>query len=304
MKKQIFMLSLIVLSMLFIGYSSDAQHFKNGDLEGDRSRISRVPDFWHRVPFTDINCNATEAGADSPDLTSPTGPAIEYGLAGMPYSGETFVSGTYSSASEDLVFQEGIMQSVSGFEHGDTYQINFFQAVSRGFMCRDTTGSWAVYLNDSLLGITTPSKSLIAFDDIALEWEERTLSFTAEKETYLIKFLPWDDDTSRECDSTKVDGGLGMAIDCIRLTNTNVEPNESNKLILYPNPTNSSIKIEIESHDHFKELEIINAEGRLMTRYLLPKINQVFIDLPEGAGVYFIKIKTRKDSYIRKVVKM
>ncbi len=79
---------------------------------------------------------------------------------------------------------------------------------------------------------------------------------------------------------------------------------KSSGIKMFPNPTNSSIKIEIENHDHFKELEIINAEGRLMTRYLLPKINQVFINLPEGAGVYFIRIKTRKDSYIRKVVKM
>ncbi len=289
--------------MLFIGSSSYAQHFKNGDLEGDRAGLSLLPDFWQNVPYTDLNCNATEAGTDSPNLTSPTEPAIEYGLAGMPYSGNTFVSGTYASLG-GIIYHEGIMQEVSEFTINNTYQISFFQAAEKGSLCRDTTGSWAVYLNDSLLGITTPSKSLIGYDDIALEWEERTFLFEATKETYMIKFLPWDDDESQECDSTKMDGGLRMAIDCIRLTNTDVEPKESNKLILYPNPTNSSIKIEIKSHDHFKELEIINAEGRLMTRYLLPKINQVFIDLPEAAGVYFIRIKTRKDSYIRKVVKM
>ena len=296
--------TLCLFFYLYFGTVCQAQNFKNGDLEGDHPGLSHLPDFWDNVPFTDINCLASEAGTDTPNLASRTEPVPEYGLAGIPYSGKAFMLGSYAISNGELVYHEGIMQAVSGFVPGNTYRINFFQAISRDYSCRDTSGSWAVFLNDSLLGISASGKSLISYMSITLEWEEREMSFIAEEESYLIKFLPWDDDLIHDCDSTLLDGGLRIGLDCIRIINQDdpITTNQ-NDVIIYPNPTKGDLNIKLEGHNSFKEIQLIDTGGRVLEEYPSLRSNQKAIKLTQPSGVYFIKVVTDKETSIHKVLK-
>ena len=87
------------------------------------------------------------------------------------------------------------MQTVSGFIPGESYTVNFFQTVVRASSALDTSGSWAVYLDSVLIGVTAPTGTGYTFKSIILDWEFRSLSFTASRQTHTLKFLPMDDDS-------------------------------------------------------------------------------------------------------------
>lgn len=235
-------MKLSVIAFLIFSLSINvlfAQSFVNPDLEGvpDVAAVINLPG-WESIPASDPACDATNLGfSDTPDVFDENMPnAAQFGQVGVPYSGETFVSGLYSlSINSNLLFHEGIQQEVSGFEIGDEYEISFFQSVVKQINCRDTSGAWGVYLDDNLLGISDPSVSHLEFDDVNLIWEERTIQFIATNDTYLFKFLPIDDDTDHISYEDSLGGALRMGIDklsIVNLTDAPIEEEPSDSVIV------------------------------------------------------------------------
>ena len=149
---------LAILSMaMTLSFSETlAQEFTNGELTGVVSTISVVPMGWQAVPIFDPNSLANCVNCCTPDLTSTNGPATGFGVNGNAYSGQTFVSGLYYTAGPGgppQIWHEGIQQTVSGFTPGNTYPINFSQAVVKQWNAWDSSGSWAVYADTMLIGI-------------------------------------------------------------------------------------------------------------------------------------------------------
>ncbi|NEQ49036.1 MAG: gliding motility-associated C-terminal domain-containing protein [Leptolyngbya sp. SIO3F4] len=177
---------------------------------------SMLPWNWQTVPATDPISEATTPGIhDTPDLTSLNGPVVSVGISGKPNTHPTFVSGLKS-----IQHHEGIMQTVSGFIPGDIYYIRFFQTVVKQWNTLDQSGSWAVYMDTSLIGISTPSVSYLAYDEDDLQWEERNLSFVATKVSHTIKFIPQDDDSNYNASTISIRdtlGALRMGIDDIHI---------------------------------------------------------------------------------------
>ncbi len=210
--------ALIFIKICLFTFSSficSAQNFVNGDLEGTISGVSTLPPNWQNVPFTDVNCQANLIGMDSPDLTDITGPDVGAGILGNPYSGSTFMSGLYGGNPFTEFFQEGIMQNVSGLEIGQTYTISFHQAVIKQVNALDGSGSWAVYIDSVLAGITIPTFSNAPYDTISFNWELRSITYTATATSHLIKFLPVDDDTNTDLTFFDITGAVRMGIDAI-----------------------------------------------------------------------------------------
>lgn len=238
-----------ILYLLFLLYINtiNAQSFVNGDLDGIVSGPSCIPTNWQNVPYTDVNCLALNLYEDSPDLTNINAPGPLNGTNGNPYSGTTFVSGQFGRANNPNHFwQEGIMQSVSGFTVERTYTIRFYQTVVRNLNALDKSGSWAVYIDTVLVGITAPTFSNEPIGSASLPWEARSVTFTARATTHLIKFLPTDDDTNWESSTTDTLGALRMGIDSIGLeavTGIN-EVNGNNAFSLFPNPNNGSFRLQ------------------------------------------------------------
>jgi gliding motility-associated-like protein len=206
----------ILLIMFFLQKNIIAQQFQNSDLNGIVSGIGVLPTNWAVVPFNDPNCLATTVLGASPDLTDLNGPLVTNGINGNPYSGNTFVSGM--DVLGTTIYHEGIMQTVTGFSIGCSYSINFQQAVVKQNNLLDNSGSWAVYVDNSLLGVTIASTSLALPGSNAFNWDFRTINFTATNNTHTIKFLPNDDDPNKT--STQ---GLRMGIDSIYLSTNNTQ---------------------------------------------------------------------------------
>lgn len=191
----------------------NAQSFQNPDLDGIISGTTSYPYLWQNVPATDINCKAIILGFhDTPNLTDTSGPSKSTGIYGIPYSGPTFVCGLDADR-----FHEGIMQTVQGFIPQVKYSIQFYQCVVKQVNALDKSGSWAVYADDSLVGITTPTYSNDPYDSKYLKWEFRKITFTAFSNSHTIKFLPLDDDNNIIASTTDTLGGLRMGIDKLNL---------------------------------------------------------------------------------------
>lgn len=218
-----------IFSLLFIFCCSStltAQSFVNGDLDGIVDFVS-VPTGWMQVPFTDPAILASPTAVQATvDIADVNGPAAISGIAGIPQSGTTFCTALHASIQTTslTLWHEGIMQDISGFAIGATYEISLYQTVVKQGNCIDQSGSWRVYLDGLLIATTTPTVSLIAFDDLNLIWENRIVSFTATSTSHTIKFIPWDDDLLIETSYTDSTGALRMGIDNISFILPNQDP--------------------------------------------------------------------------------
>ena len=201
------------------------QSFQNGDLDGIIG-VSNTPIGWLQVPFGDPVSNATSSNQATSDLTGLTGPVASTGINGNPYSGNTFTSGLHSAApSEGFLFREGIMQNLVGLIPGVNYQIRFYQAVVKQENAMDPSGSWSVFADATVLGITAPTYSNQPFNSNSFPWELRTVIFQATNNTHLIKFLPTDDDPNIDLILTPFSAeGVRMGIDSISLIMLQLPP--------------------------------------------------------------------------------
>jgi gliding motility-associated-like protein len=201
------------------------QSFQNGDLDGIIG-ASNTPIGWLQVPFGDPVSNATSSNQATSDLTGLTGPVASTGINGNPYSGNTFTSGLHSAFPPDgILFREGIMQNLVGLIPGVNYQIRFYQAVVKQENAMDPSGSWSVFADATLLGITAPTYSNQPFNSNSFPWELRTVIFQAINNTHLIKFLPTDDDPNIDLTLTPFSAeGVRMGIDSISLIMLQLPP--------------------------------------------------------------------------------
>ncbi|MCR9171563.1 MAG: gliding motility-associated C-terminal domain-containing protein [bacterium] len=202
-------LILVIASLPHLAYS---QNFFNFDLEGEVTAISDLPYGWEAVDVSDPICLATNIGNATPDLSDMEGLTNPISCIGNPYSCQSFVSGLLSGPSSGGIYHEGIQQSVSGFEIDSSYSICFYQTnVKQSSQANDTSGCWAVYVDDLLIGVTAPSVNHLAPYSLILDWEFRQVTFTATSTEHLIKFIPYDDDL----DISAPNNGIRMGIDYI-----------------------------------------------------------------------------------------
>ncbi len=185
----------IVLIFAMITYYSFGQNFTNADLEGTVG-MSTTPAGWFAVSFSDTVCQAYNNAAATPDVTGEIGPVPAIGISGTPFSGATFVSGLISG-DVGTHHHEGIRQTVTGFTPGKPYTIHFYQAVVKQNNQLDSSGSWSIYVDNEFAGTSLPSSSPLVFDAQGLQWEERSIGFTATQSNHCFKFLPCDDDPSQ-----------------------------------------------------------------------------------------------------------
>lgn len=278
-----------------IASGMQAQDFVNGDLEGPApTGLTQLPPGWQAVPDNDPVCLATSGSlGDTPDLTDINGPSVFTGIFGNPYSGNTFVSG--ERAGGNVVFQEGIMQQVQGFLPGSAYTVVLHQAVVKSYGSFDSSGSWAVYVNNTLAGITAPTSSAVPYDSAPFAWEPRTVPFTATSSSHTIKFLPVDDDTNLEV--LDPNGSLRMGIDLVSIlpgahtTGIAVAGMPTDR-ILGPNPVTDDLTIAIGHAFTSGSVRIHAATGALIReRILVSGYQRTTMDLVTvQPGIYLVCI--------------
>ena len=285
--------------------SANSQSFINGDLEGivDSLDPFDVPPGWFAIPDTEPYCLATSVYNASPNITGEFGPYVNYGIIGIPYSGQTFVSGLFDGGGS-YIWHEGIEQTVSDFIPGMNYEISFYQANVKqetpSAMMTDESAAWSVYIDGILIGTSASTVSTLAFDDVDLGWEYREMVFTATDTAHRIGFLPADDDPS-------VDGmgeGLRMGIDAISLEESTANLDEAlfHPVSIYPNPTTNFVNIDLKNEAHI-EVEVINSQGQIILTKEINAGEERRIELDGESGLYFIKVRYEEEWKFFKVVK-
>ena len=273
-----------------------AQSFLNGDLEGVINGPSTLPPSWQVVSSSDINCQA-DPGGTTPDLTNFTQPDYFVGMNGNPYSGNSFVAGSYGIGdASGTSFQEGIMQDLTGFSIGKEYVITFYQSVVKTIHALDTSGSWMIIVDDSIIGITTPTISQEYFNSISFPWEYRSVSFFATKTSHTIKFLPIDDDNDILSSPTNINGAIYMGIDLINIQQQSITTglDDNNVLIdikVFPNPTSGNIMINLGSELICGQLSVYNSLGIKLHQNNIRNSQTINLtDYP--SGIYYLQIIT------------
>lgn len=271
--------------------NSYCQSFINGDLDGIVNGSSCLPTNWLNVPDGDPNCMCI--AGDTPDLTSVNGPGwIAVGSIGNPFSGNTFISGLFVNGTS-YFSQEGIMQTVSGFTIGIEYSIRFRQTVVKQSNTLDNSGSWAVYIDTVLAGITVPTYSNEPFSSFSMPWEFRTVGFTATQSAHLIKFLPMDDDTNNFISFNDTAGALRMGIDSIGLeVLTSISEQTHNKFSLFPNPNNGKFRLQFKSFiDKPMKLTITDLYGELIDEMIMTNSLTNYENINLKNGIYFYSLR-------------
>lgn len=281
-------LSLILL-LTQLPFCLIAQDFANNDLDGSAVNGGSAPYNWQFVPASDPNCMASWIGGATPDVTDSVGPSYWTGVMGNPYSGSTFVSGLFGGFP--AFFQEGIMQTVSGFDVGQVYTVNFFQSVVKQYNAVDTSGSWVVYVDNSFVGISQPTSSQEYSTSTNIPWEHRSLSFLATTNTHTIKFLPYDDDSYHiSIDSL---APVRMGIDSIYITRggtlTSI-PEATVNVALHPNPTSGKIELELGNVQAHCEVIVRDISGRIVTQQSFAATEVKVLNIPGPQGVYMVEI--------------
>jgi hypothetical protein len=288
----------ILISISF-AFNCYCQSFVNGDLDGIVSGPSCLPYNWQNVPYTDVNCLALNLYEDSPDLTNINAPGPLNGTIGNPFSGTTFISGQIGRGNNPNHFwHEGIMQTVSGFIIENTYIIRFHQTVVRNNNALDMSGSWAVYIDTLLAGISEPTYNNEPVGSLTLPWEARSITFTARAITHLIKFLPMDDDSNWIASTTDTLGALRMGIDSIGFvipTSLN-EQKVNGDFKVFPNPNNGSFRLQyIGIINKPLLLTITDVYGKVLDTI---EVSNTFTNYENPSlipGMYFYSIRQRND---------
>jgi hypothetical protein len=290
--------SILLITNISLGYS---QSFQNGDLDGVVIGNSCLPFFWANVPISDPNCLALQTGNDTPDLTSISAPTPSIGMNGNPFSGATFVSGIFASNLPSF-FQEGIMQSVSSFAVGQIYRIHFRQSIVKNNYALDKSGSWAVFIDTVLAAVSSPTYSVEPFNSINLNWEARSVTFTASANNHLIKFLPHDDDTNWFFSNSDTTGALYMGIDSIGLevlTGVN-NINNRNEFILFPNPNKGSFKLQYNGIlNKTTLLYITDVYGKLIDTKEILNTTTDYENTSLTNGLYFYSLRSNNEELQR-----
>ncbi|UKN00123.1 T9SS type A sorting domain-containing protein [Paracrocinitomix mangrovi] len=211
-------ISFLAIAVFFITQLAKGQNFTNSDLNGSVA-ISAAPTGWQQVPNTDPASTASGSLQATSDICNTTGPSASAGILGTPYSGGTFVAGLHAEFSGSSSYHEGLMQTVSGLSVGTPYVIDFYQTVIKQSNALDPTGSWRVYVDNTLLATSTPSTSLLAYNATGQSWDNVSVAFTPTATSHTFKFLPYDDDANHLLGSS-TSGGLRMGIDLITLGST------------------------------------------------------------------------------------
>jgi hypothetical protein len=282
--------SFFLITNISLGFS---QIFQNGDLDGVVNGNSCLPFFWVNVPIGDPNCLALQLGNDTPDLTSISAPTPSIGMNGNPFSGTTFVSGIFASNLPSF-FQEGIMQSVSSFAVGQIYRIHFRQSIVKSNYALDKSGSWAVFIDTMLAAVSAPTYSVEPFNSINLNWEARSVTFTASASNHLIKFLPQDDDTNWFFSNSDTTGALYMGIDSIGLeVLTGVkELNGSIGFKVFPNPNTGNFMLQYNGIlNKTTMLYITDVYGKIIDAKEIVNATTTYENTSLLSGLYFYSLR-------------
>ena len=186
----------------------------NAGLEGCAG-YSIAPVGWSTIAVGDAVCLASNPMYATPDLVDASSPLYADFLV-TPQSGSVCVAGLHCGTAPNN-FHEGIKQSVNGFTIGSTYTITFYQCVIRQGAAEDPTGSWQVFADNTLIGTSAISTSLLAVGNVNVVWNQRTMNFTATASTHVIKFLPKDNDANLTSWAVGEAAGVRMGLDNISI---------------------------------------------------------------------------------------
>ena len=97
---------------------------------------------------------------------------------------------------------------------------------------------------------------------------------------------------------------LDLLISC-NPDSTGEEESYNTDVLIYPNPTNSNINIEILTDEKFKTIEIYNELGRKIDKIKFNDSNKIWFSVSGYQnGNYYIKLKGKNNILTKRFIKM
>ncbi len=170
---------------------------------------------------------------------------------------------------------------------------------------------------DSLVRLTVNSLSVLPSplitckrvqDDILVEWEGASAateyqvflnrdSFATTTDNFIfIKNIPIDSSVNVKVQPFGTCDYLPAEITCTNsITNTNNNFSGS-EIVVYPNPTTG--KIKVETNLKVESIEVYDVAGRFLQKEKTTSFELV----NQKSGIYFLKIKTKRNYYLKRIV--
>ena len=192
--------------------------------------------------------------------------------------------------------------------------------VTQGGVCSVTSGGSILSITNNPIPVITPSSSTTicagqsvqfssnTFNGVLLQWQKNGIDIAgASNQTYnattagnyRVK------QTANGC--TKTSPATSVVINC-RMASTSTEINNSDNVLVYPNPVNDLYFIEVNSTESSSyNLMVTDIAGRIIGSKNISVnegLNKLTEDLSKAKpGVYFIRLKNDKNDYQLKLIR-
>jgi hypothetical protein len=127
---------------------------------------------------------------------------------------------------------------------------------------------------------------------------EKSYFDEVEKGTYYYQVKAVYEDNGQECESEAARAYENNEQDYVMVEVTSVEENGVNGLMIYPNPTNGNLNIQVEA---MKRITIANALGQVVYDQEVDSDSEVIDMAQYQTGVYMVRITTDNGVAVKRI---
>ena len=90
---------------------------------------------------------------------------------------------------------------------------------------------------------------------------------------------------------------------CVEVSGLGLNDHASDNFKIYPIPSTGKIFIELGMELDDVTIELTNLHGQITQRWSFEKISKTELDLQSPKGIYLLRIKTRNENAVFKIIK-
>jgi len=217
------------------------------------------------------------------------------------YFGNTYGSVGWPNCGEiDIMEQNGWNKTnLIGHLHYSNSNTNSYQNEGGTTYVANSSGEYHIY---SL--IWTENTIQILLDDVVFFERENTQEIPYDNHHYLLLNIAMGGNLGGAIPSNF--NNATMEIDYVRVyeeSSLSSSNSTLNELIIYPNPTENSIKVKVPPDLIGTNLKIYSSLGRKLASYTLSSTDSLFDISSFKSGIYFLRFESKLGVYTKEIIK-
>ena len=217
-----------------------------------------------------------------------------------------YFGSTYGSVGWPVCWEIDIMEqngwdktNLIGHLHYSNANTNVYQNDGSTTYIQDSSGQFHIY---SLIWTENVIKILI--DDVVFFERENTQEIPYDNHHYLLLNIAMWGNLGGAIPSDF--NNATMEIDYVRVyeeSSLSSSNSTLNELIIYPNPTENSIKVKVPPDLIGTNLKIYSSLGRKLASYTLSSTDSLFDISSFKSGIYFLRFESKLGVYTKEIIK-